>query len=346
MGRFVCFWNGTKLMVVLFLTGCASMMASVQYPQPSKFVLQGGKLKPAPEDQKKDVFSTYCSGGKQIKSLTINFSFVLPKNPQGWSIDDAGSYQKNLNQQRQCLTRKILYRLAESPDCQTYYGNYLTDLRGKKLCAPANRDEPVWFLSSSLLSSEIEKSITTIKPTEKYDSTAPVFVRSKDGRLYGFYFIGSGSGIPNVLDAAPKMFGDELLSMNSSDLATLTQNFTILEPLDFQNKAYTEEIEKQSDDETDKSCDPHKMYGAESVTFFKDEKWETVEAYAIGEDGNANISKALYQRNKIWERYISRFSTVKESVDSANTNKINTQVSLDLNGFCRYGRSTDDLTSK
>lgn len=322
------------------------MMASVQYPQPSKFVLSGGQLNPTSEDQKKDIFSTYCSGGKQIKSLTLNFSFLLPKNPQGWSIDDAGSYQKNLNQQRQCLTRKVLYRLAEPPDCQTYYGHYTIDLRGKKLCAPANRDEPVWFLSSSLSSSEIENSISNIKPIEKYDSTVPVFVRSKDGRLYGFYFIGSGSGTPNVLDATPKIFGDELSSMNSNDLAALTQNFTILEPLDFQNKAYTEEIEKQSDNEANNSCDPQKMYGAESVTFFKNEKWETVEAYAMGEDGNTNISKALYQRSKVWERYISRFSTVKESVDSTNANKINTQVSLDLNGFCRYGRSTDDLTSK
>lgn len=344
MERFVYFWSGTKLMIVLFLTGCASMMASVQYPQPKQFLLQGGQFKPVFNGQKKDLFSMYCSGGKQIRSLTLNFSFMMPQNPKGWSIDDTGSYQKHLHQQRQCLSRKILYRLAESADCRNYYGNYLTDLRGKNVCAPANRDAPVWFLNSALSSSEIEKSIKDIKPTEKHDAVVPVFVRSSDGRLHGFYFIGDGSSNLNVLNASSKMFGDDVSSIASLDLVSLVDGYTMLEPLEYQTKAYSEEAEKSSAE--DDSCDPQKIYGAESISFFKNGKWETVEAYSIGEDGNTNISKALYQRNKIWERYIFRFSTVKENVDATNANKINTQVSLDLNGFCRYGRSTDDVTSK
>lgn len=344
MVRFACFWNGTKLMVVLFLTGCASMMASVQYPHPSKFSLQGGQLKPASSEEKKDLFSMYCSGGKQTRSLTFNFSFTIPQNPKGWSIDDAGSYQKRLHQQRQCLSRRILYRLAEPPDCQTYYGNYLTDLKGKSVCAPANRDEPVWFLSSTWPSNEIEKSVTDVKPAEKYNATVPVFVRASDRRLHGFYFISGGSSNSDVLSASSKMFGEGVSSVTAPDLVGLIDGYTILEPLEYQTKAYNEEIEMHSPE--DDSCDLHKMYGANSVSFFKNGNWEHVEAYAIGEDGNTNVSKAIDQRVKIWERYISRFSTVKESIDSTNANKINTQVSLDLNGFCRYGRSVDDLTSR
>lgn len=341
MGRFACFWRGIKLVVALSLTGCASMIASVQYPQPSKFSLQSGQLKPVSDEQKKDMFSRYCAGGKQTRNLTLNFSFTLPKNPKGWSIDDAGSYQKKLDQQRQCLSRRILYRLAESPDCQTYYGNYITDLRGKSICAPANRDEPVWFLLSTLSSSEVENSIQDLSPTKQYDATVPVFVRSGDGRLYGFYFVGDRSSNPNVLGAFSKMFGNGVSTIASPDLAGLVDGYTMLEPLEFQTKAYSEETVGLS--EENNSCN---FPRPESVTFHKNEKWETVEAYAIGEDGNTNISMAIDQRSKIWERYISRFSTVKESVDSTNANRINTQVSLDLNGFCRYGRSIDDLTSR
>lgn len=328
MERFACFWNGIKLMVVLPLVGCASMMASVQYPQPSKFFLQSGQLKPASGERTKDLFSAYCSGGKQIRNLTINFSFISSLNPQGWSVSEAGSYLKKLNQQRQCLNQKILYRLSEPPDCQTYYGDYVTDLRGKKFCAPANRNEPVWFLSSSNSPSEIENSLREARLHDRNDATVPVFVRANNGRLFGFYFIGQGSSNPNVLGGISKMFGNDLSSIISDDLASLVANFTILEPADFQKKAYQNSEEFNEE----KSCLSSGLYSEDLM--------------AIDSEENIDMTESITLKNKIWERYISRFSNVKESVDSANSNKINTQISLDLNAFCRYGRNLNDLTSK
>jgi hypothetical protein len=128
------FWTGIKLAALMSLSGCASMMASVEYPKPAYLSLSNGQTGVLSEKKPSDVLTKYCSGGRQSKSLILNYSFVSPKNPKGWSTGDASSYLKKLNHQRECLNRKLLLRLAEQPDCQTHYGNYVTDLRGKPVC--------------------------------------------------------------------------------------------------------------------------------------------------------------------------------------------------------------------
>lgn len=193
MERFVCFWSGTRLMVALLLTGCASMMESVQYPQPSEFSLQGGQLKLASNEQKKDLFSTYCSGGKQIRSLTLNFSFLLPPNPKGWPIDKVGTLQHELNNKQQCLNRRIFYYLGEHLECNfNYFSHSSGNLQGEKLCAPSNRSVPVWRISSTKTAEEIESIASNLTPIEN-EYPSPLLIRSHTGKLISLYSISPNS---------------------------------------------------------------------------------------------------------------------------------------------------------
>ena len=327
------------------LCGCALMMASVRYPMPVYLSLSNGQTALLAEKKPSDMLAKYCSGGRQSRSLTLNYSFVSPKNPKGWSISDASAYLKKLNRHRECLNRKLLLRLAEQPDCQTHYGNYVTDLRGKPVCGPANRDEPVWFFASDKPTSEIEQASQNMKATALHDSFVPVFVRSTSGKIYGFHFVGSGSNAPDVLSEVTSLFGDGVSSAVISDIAGLIEDFTILEPLEFQKQAYEDEIEKSNGDD-ENSCDLESTYRGESVSYIKNGHWQNVSAFGIDNKGESDTSTAISQRARIWKRYISRFSKIKESADSRSSQITNTQISLDLNGFCKYGRSLDDLTSK
>ena len=326
MKPYVYFWTGIKLLMLFGLCGCASMMASVQYPRPVYLSLSNGRTEVLVDRKPSDVFAKYCAGGHQIKSLTFNYSYVAPKNPKGWSISDASKYIKKLNNHRECLNRSLIFKLAEAPDCQTYYGNYVTDLRGKPVCGPANRDEPIWFFTSDKSANEIERTAESIKPNATYDSFVPVFVRSASGKIYGFHFIGDGSSVPNVLPEMTSSLGASVSSAVLSDLSALVSDFTMLEPSDYQKQAYGAD-----EAEGEKSCSANS--GDSQVL-------------AVDTDGNNDASAAISGRSKIWERYISRFSKVKESPDLQSAQNTNTQISLDLNGFCRYGRSLSDLTSK
>ena len=302
------------------------MMASVQYPQPVYLSLSNGRTEVLVDRKPSDVFAKYCAGGHQIKSLTFNYSFVPPKNPKGWPIGDASKYLKKLDNHRECLNRSLIFKLAEAPDCQTYYGNYITDLRGKPVCGPANRDEPIWFFTSGKSAHEIERTAESIKPNATYDSFVPVFVRSSSGKIYGFHFIGDGSSVPNVLPEMTSSLGASVSSAVLSDLSALVSDFTILEPSEYQKQAYD-----AHEDEDEKSCSANR---------------DDSQILAVDADNNVDTAAAINRRYMIWERYISRFSKVKESPDSQSPQAVNTQISLDLNGFCRYGRNLGDLKSK
>lgn len=341
----VCFWKGIKFAALLGLCGCTSMMASVQYPKPVYLSLSNGQTALIAEKKTSGVMAKYCSGGRQSKRLTFNYLFISPKNPKGWSVSDASSYLKKLSSHRECLNRKLLFSLAEKPDCQTHYGNYVTDLRGNPVCGPANRDESVWFFASDKSTSEIERAAQDLKPNARDDAFVPVLVRSSSGRIYGFHFIGNGSGVPDVLTEARSSFGDNVSSAVLSDLFTLVNEFTIIEPLEFQKQAYDNETDKLPEG-AENSCDIKSEYRGEAISFFKNDQWQNIWALGIDDKGESNPSTAINQRARIWKRYISRFSKIKESINPRSSQITITQISLDLNAFCKYGRSLDELTSR
>jgi hypothetical protein len=325
--------------IVTTICGCASMMASVQYPKPTLLSVSNGQVKIAGET-KSDVtkiFNSYCSGGKQIKSLSLNLTYVEPKIPSGWAVNSAGSYLKEINQGHQCQSQRIIYSLAVPPSCDQG-----ERMRGKSVCS--HNDDQLWFFKSDSSSSEIEKKVRELSPADEYSSYSPVVVRNKDGKLLWFNYFEKGSNAPDLTQVnLSELLGDGVGSAYLSDLYALFNEFTILEPLEFQKVSYIDEIKKSNENG---SCNLEEEYGAESVSVFKNGQHENVEAFGIDEHGNIDVSAAINQKHRIWRRYVSRFSQVKESSNPASAQINKTQVSLDLNAFCRYGRSIQDLTSK
>jgi hypothetical protein len=64
----------------------------------------------------------------------------------------------------------------------------------------------------------------------------------------------------------------------------------------------------------------------------------------LNENGEIDLSKAVENRERLWEAYIKKYTAVKESADD-NSNKSTAELSLDLSSFCRYGRKISDLQS-
>jgi hypothetical protein len=58
-----------------------------------------------------------------------------------------------------------------------------------------------------------------------------------------------------------------------------------------------------------------------------------------------NLSAAVRERDRLWERYLQTFTSRKEA-QSANPRLVDYEVSLDLGLFCAYGRAVADLTAR
>ena len=308
---------------VIFLSGCASVTG---YPKPVLLSLSNGLTKAVLETKVEpdNIYSSYCSDGRQIKSLTLALSFISPKNPVGWPLNKASEYMKILNQKRRCASQTIFYAISEEPDCQTYLdGNQVVNLLGEKICGTENRNQSTWFLYSQKSVEEIESAFRKLGPKSEWSSYEPVFVRSISGQLIGGYVF---NGTDNFkLNIFKEMFGDDVKSFTTPEWMALVKTFTILEPLGFQKATYSNEIEKMG---KNSACNLNEEY------------------FGINEDGNADVAAAVNQKSEIWQRYVTRFSNVKESSNEVSPQIIKTQVSLDLNAFCRYGRSISELSSK
>jgi hypothetical protein len=103
----------------------------------------------------------------------------------------------------------------------------------------------------------------------------------------------------------------------STDLNNLISNHTILAP-----KEVVEKI-------TGTEFDDKYLYGT----------------IILNESGEVDISRALEQRDRLWKAYINRFTLIKEASDQ-NSPKSTIELSLDLNVFCKYGRSIPALQSR
>lgn len=144
-----------------------------------------------------------------------------------------------------------------------------------------------------------------------------LFIRAPDGKI-SLHRVGWCSD-PN----GGSFYSGSGLSFNSFNsysvriphLTTFVDKYTIIEPAEFQNNTYK-----------DNSCiqDGKKVYG-------------------YGAEDSFNSELALGYKNQIWKRYISHFTSIKEGHSGES---INVELTLDLNSFCRYGRSIQDLVTK
>ena len=65
----------------------------------------------------------------------------------------------------------------------------------------------------------------------------------------------------------------------------------------------------------------------------------------LNEDGEVSLSKSINNKDRLWETYINKFTTIKETSED-NSKKSTAELSLDLNIFCKYGREVSDILSK
>ena len=329
--------------LIVVLTSCASIMKSTQYPVAIGLPISNGKLGAVQDNDfdKSKVFDSYCSGNRQVKNLTINFTYYAPSKPKGQPLDIVSKWMSEINKKQQCDQRTVLYSMAQMPECHNS-GIYINGRQGKTTCS--FNDDGYLFLSSTKNSSSFVENLKKIMTTGwigKSNEFKYFLIKDETGKLTLFNYFERDDISARIYNSPEDILGDEVKSAYLSTLNSLISDYTILEPLVFQKTTYSEEIQKASENEI---CDLNREYGAESVYISKNDQRESVEAFGIDETGNIDITKAIYQRPRIWKRYISRFSTIKES--SVSSGVKNVQVSLDLNSFCRYGRSLEDVTSK
>jgi hypothetical protein len=334
---------------VVILTGCASIIKSTQFPVATGLAVSAnGKLGIIQENDinQSKVFDSYCSGSRQIKDLTINFTYYAPSKPKGRPLNIVSKQMSEISKKQQCDQRTILYSMSQKPECRNS-GIYINKRQGRSTCS--FNDPGYMFLSSTKNSSSFIENLKQTTP--HYNSDSRYFlVKDDTGKLSFFNYFSQDSFSERIYNSPEDTLGDEVKSVYLASLNSLISNYTILEPLDFQKTTYFDEIEiekqkRYENKSTEESiCRLSDEYEAESVYINKDDQRESVEAFGIDEAGNIDVAKAIYHRPRIWKRYISRFSAIKES--SVSSGVKNVQVSLDLNNFCRYGRSLEDVTSK
>jgi hypothetical protein len=103
----------------------------------------------------------------------------------------------------------------------------------------------------------------------------------------------------------------------STDLNNLISNYTLLAPKDVAEQITATEFDSKY------------LYGT----------------IILNESGEIDISEAIEQRNRLWKAYINKFTSIKETSDQ-NSQKSTIELSLDLNVFCKYGRSISTLQSQ
>lgn len=240
----------------------------------------------------------YCKGNKQVRDLVVNTEYIIPKIPSGIAIDDAAKKQAYLSKRKDELTKRILFSLSGGEERSNGRGaNYL-----KARQSEHNHKDLVESVSENTLeensySSKVIRALL-MKPTDS----------NKFILLYGLQIEGQFS-MEDYNDPA-----------HISELKTLVDNFTLLEPLQVQIDNY---------DTHAGTC-----YGCGKDS-----------PIGIDERGNQVISKYLRSKDDVWLRYIKRFTSVKEGV-AKNPRIINLELNLDLNGFCKYGRAVSDLQSQ
>jgi hypothetical protein len=301
--------------VALTVVGCASLNSP--YSANVSISAQDSSYADvfSPEKQRA-VFKSFCSGQRQIKVMKLSFSFVSPKNPKGAALDAVSERQSQVETKRACLFRDALYELGDVP---------CTQMTTPKSCGPELR-RGFSFVSTSAPGSVI---LEDAKAAE-LGGTEPVFVISEgQKKIVGFF------GQPTQTSEGPRWYGvsgkyagtfrrDAVLY----DIGALVNGFTILEPSQYQEETYGsgELLSCQSE-----MLAPMRSHSDHPI--------------AVNDDGSVNLSEALDERESIWRRYIIRHSKIKES-KAPDPQLTNVEVSLDLNDFCRYGRSVGDLTSQ
>jgi len=247
-----------------------------------------------------DIQSYICQGRRQSRPLKMNFAYILPQNKKGKSLDLTAKDAKYFNDRKYELLREMFY-LVSSIDHS--FVKFAKMNRGEVIDRAKSINNSIW-----------------LNPSQVYleYKLSPQLIISDEGSKIAF--------IEKVVTSSSmETYGDDFTKIKEAEalveVSALTNNYTILEPKEFQQKSYAVE----QDSASSSSCDKDHLM-------------------ALDENGNVDVDRAKKCRDKIWQRYIRKFTNIKEA-STIDPQVLNVELSLDLNPFCQYGRKISDLES-
>lgn len=239
----------------------------------------------------------YCSGNKQVKDFKFSFSEKKFKIAPGIPVSEVSKFKSNLEKGRLCGYKKILYELTKTDSIDHKYFEVSQDDFKELEATGVGSIDPESFRANCRL-----QNLFIRAPGGKVNLYRASLCSSAEG---GTFYSGTGLKL-NFFNSYP---------IRIPYVTILVDQFTIIEPIEFQNGIYKED---NCHDESEKT-------------------------YGYNEEGSFDAELSLDYRDQIWKRYITHFTSIKES---QSDDSISVELALDLNPFCRYGRNVQDLKSK
>ena len=255
-----------------------------------------------------DIQNAFCINGKQSKPLMVNFIFIVPQIKKGKPIDISTKDTKYFSDKKIKLFRDLFY-LASSEE--NSFVKVVDESKSEVVDYAKRIDSSIW-----LSHDQVYTNVRII----------PLFIDTTDGnKIVFFEKIITTATDQSAGYQSDRVSGNALTKRESKaivELNALVNSYTILEPTSFQKQSY--KIESNSTNSN--RCDVNDLI-------------------AVDGDGKVQISAALECQDKIWKRYIQKFTRIKEST-TRDPQILNVELSLDLNPFCQYGRKISDLQSQ
>lgn len=249
-----------------------------------------------------NIYALYCANNKQTRRLRVPIVYFVPQLNK-MAVDEAAKSHAHYAQQKTRFLKRALFSLSGVDTPGSKGADYLY------VKQPSQTYKELMSILDERVSQPLSGRARIERPT---DSDKFVLFHTTEWE-----------------------HSDERYERNSayvSELRLLVDNFTLLEPIEFQNEAY----------KCGEKCnDPDKV----ELIAIDEGKSHKVNGEIVEEKPKNSIAKAISYKDDIWFRYIERFTTIKEA-KSNNARVINVDLELDLNAFCKYGRDLSDLQSQ
>lgn len=322
------------------------------------------------------IFSHYCNDGRQLRPLSVNIQAILGSSVAGQTLDTAqGSQSTAVDRLRQYAKSYFLLFDEKGKGSEDLARNSIDFDRWEKneyTGTTIYQDKATVF---GVTAKDSKQYVETVKQVAVSCPNDPNVLRPSS-YCYGPTYISfpdkkelylSLIGVPKFEWTNPKTnFGSPymerlagerqkgpiLARVSPSTIEAVEKGATIqmrplvnLYPLEVNvfAKHFTmlipeqEQIKLFGEDLAERSAGSHDLRtGENSYGFFLKRKSDAPSGF--------NLNEAVKYRSVLWRAYIERSVQVSEAF--ADPVAINLEVSLDLGGFCRYGRPISSLAAK
>ena len=269
-----------------------------------------------------------CSTSKKrIVELTQNinndsiYSYYCKNGKQSHAIKISGTYIHPKNQ-----SGKVLDLQAKN---LKRYDKFKNDILSKAFYSLSSTSQNVAVTTSS----SYEEVVTYAKNMQhSFISSAdvsinPLIVATPDSNKFIFFHERVDGACNSIM--CSEFSKEESISIR--ELKYLVDNYVLLEPFDYQLKSYT----------CEKDCPFYDVDTGNGFSGYSHPK------RPIGQDENknVNISEYVKLKNLAWMRYFMKNTQINEA-QSTDSQIYNLELSLNLDGFCTYGRNINDLHSQ